>query len=416
MRRRSFGDALEGNRAETAARGVDDAAHADVVVGVGEHPQVGDQVAHLAAAEEAHAPGHLVGDVFAQQHLFQGAGEVVGAHQHRAVGVAQPAAQRQAADLPHDPFRLLGVALGVLRHHPRSGPAAAPQPLRAARAVVADDGVGERQDRSRRAVVLLQLDLQPFREVAAEVVEVRRLRAAPGVDRLIVVAHHADVARRRGKSVQDLVLAPRSVLELVHHHVAVARPDGVAGRAAQQLQRQQDQVVEIHRLVQAQPAPVGGHQSAQLLARGFQIREVGAGAHAQPRYQALQQDRICLREVGVQAQVGGHLAQELRAVLLIVHGYRGRGAAGAEPQLAAVAAHQLQAEGVEGAHRRDRAPGAPGDAGPFAHLGRGLVGEGEGDDRPRVDALAQQAREAGRDDPGLARSGAGQHHHRPARR
>ena len=71
--------------------------------------------AHLRRAE-THAPRNLVGDAFAQQHLFQGAGEVVGAHQHRAVGVAQAAAQRQAADLAHDPLRFVGVAFRVLGH------------------------------------------------------------------------------------------------------------------------------------------------------------------------------------------------------------------------------------------------------------------------------------------------------------
>ena len=136
-------------------------------------------------------------------------------------------------------------------------------------------------------------------------VEVGHLGAAPGVDRLVVVAHHAYVARHRGEGVQNLVLAPRGILKLVHHHVAEARPDGIAGRIAQQFQRQQDEVVEVDGVIEAQPAPVGGHQPAQLLAGGLDVRDAGAAAHAHRRHQALQQDRIGLRQVGVQAQVAG---------------------------------------------------------------------------------------------------------------
>jgi len=42
----------------------------------------------------------------------------------------------------------------------------------------------------------------------------------------------------------------------------------------------------------------------------------------------------------------------------------------------------------------------------------GLVGEGEGDDLPRLDALAEQVSDAIRDDAGLAAAGAGENEER----
>ena len=52
---------------------------------------------------------------------------------------------------------------------------------------------------------------------------------------------------------------------------------------------------------------------------------------------------------------------------------------------------------------------------PAAHLGRRLVGEGDGQDRARVHpALADQIADPPGQHPGLARTGAGHHQHRPA--
>jgi len=50
---------------------------------------------------------------------------------------------------------------------------------------------------------------------------------------------------------------------------------------------------------------------------------------------------------------------------------------------------------------------------PLAHLGRRLVGEGDAEDRLRIDPLHEEVGHAVGDDAGLAGAGAGQHQQRP---
>src|SRR6185437_16613186 len=86
----------------------------------------------------------------------------------------------------------------------------------------------------------------------------------------------------------------------------------------------------------------------------------------------------------------------------------------AEAERARLGAQDVEAEAVERgdvqvlrylpADERDDA---------LAHLGRGLVGEGDGQDGPRRRAALDEPRDAVRDDAGLARAGAGEHEHGP---
>ena len=89
-----------------------------------------------------------------------------------------------------------------------------------------------------------------------------------------------------------------------------------------------------------------------------------------------------------------------------------------QPDQLGVAAQDLDADGVEGAeprHALDHLADVFAD--PLLHLARRLVGEGDGEDfgGPRP-AQAQDVRDAGGEDAGLAGSGAGQHQHRAVQR
>ena len=75
-----------------------------------------------------------------------------------------------------------------------------------ARGVVADDGVRRVEDGPGRAVVRLEPDDLGPREVAGEVQDLADVGPAPAVDRLVVVAHHADVAVLAADLADDLVL------------------------------------------------------------------------------------------------------------------------------------------------------------------------------------------------------------------
>ena len=94
------------------------------------------------------------------------------------------------------------------------------------------------------------------------------------------------------------------------------------------------------------------------------------------------------------------------------------GEARLQPHQFGVAAQNLGGDGVEGAEPAQALGLGPDDRGdPLAHLARGLVGEGDGQQLPRP-------RPAGGEDvgqprgqhPGLAGAGAGQHQHRPVDR
>ena len=75
---------------------------------------------------------------------------------------------------------------------------------------------------ARRAVVLLEPDLLRAGEVALEAQDVLHLRAAPAVDRLVVVADGADVPLLAGEELQELELRDVRVLVLVDEQVAEA--------------------------------------------------------------------------------------------------------------------------------------------------------------------------------------------------
>ena len=94
------------------------------------------------------------------------------------------------------------------------------------RGVVSDQLVGGAEDGVRRAVVLLQLDHDRVGKVRLEFQDVAHLGAAPAVDRLVVVADHADV-RALGLGAfceqrDQIELQAVRVLKLIDHQVAEA--------------------------------------------------------------------------------------------------------------------------------------------------------------------------------------------------
>ena len=89
--------------------------------------------------------------------------------------------------------------------------------------VEGDQPVGPGEDLARRAVVGLQADDLGLGPVAVEPQDVGHLGAAPAVDRLVVVAHHAQVAVAGGQGLDDAVLAAVGVLVLVDQQVVEAR-------------------------------------------------------------------------------------------------------------------------------------------------------------------------------------------------
>jgi hypothetical protein len=87
--------------------------------------------------------------------------------------------------------------------------------------VVLDDGVGGGKDGGGGAVILLEADDFDLGKMLFHVKQIGDLRAAPAVNALVVVAHHAKIAVDRSQMVDKLELRPVGVLVFVHHHVFV---------------------------------------------------------------------------------------------------------------------------------------------------------------------------------------------------
>ncbi|MNF86727.1 hypothetical protein D3C84_691730 [compost metagenome] len=174
----------------------------------------------------------------------------------------------------------------------------------------------------------------------------------------------------------------------------------------EQLHRQQDQVVEIHRVERLERALVVGVDDGgglflgvarvfQGLGRQDQVVFPGAD-HVLDLVDAVVARVFLLHDVGHQGlDVGLVEDREARFV--------------AQPHV--FLADDVQAQVVEGADRQ-AAPFATLEqrANPLLHLARGLVGKGHGDDVLGTDAaVLDQVRDFARDHAGLAGASTGEH-------
>ena len=110
--------------------------------------------------------------------------------------------------------------------------------------------MGGVEDELGGAVVLLELDDGRIGPVALEVEDVADVRPAPAVDRLVVVAHDAEVPVLRRERLDPQVLRPVGVLVLVDVEVApallVLGED--VGRLLEEADGLEQEVVEVERV------------------------------------------------------------------------------------------------------------------------------------------------------------------------
>ena len=245
--RRPAAQLVEGAAADPAGGDVDHPLQADVVDGVADEPQVGDDVLHLAALVEAGGPHQVVGEPVAHERLFEGAGLGVGAVEDGHVGVAPAFLAHQAADLAGGAGGLVVLVERVDDADPLAAPVLRPQPP-----VFLDHRPRRIEDRSCRAVRLVQADHRGAGIVLRETTDIPDIGVAPGVDRLVGVPDGEEVrlsalASRVGDEPGDAVLGGVGVLELVDHDVDVlaAEPFQDVLVALQQGDDAQEQVVEI---------------------------------------------------------------------------------------------------------------------------------------------------------------------------
>ena len=268
---------------------------------------------------------------------------------------------------------------------------------------MADHAVGGLQDLPRRAVVGLEPDDRGALEVAREAEDLADVGAAPAVDRLVVVAHHAHVAVPARDLAHDLVLRVVGVLVLVDQHVAVALAVVRAhlGVLAQQAHRLEQQVVEVER---------AGARERLAVALEHRAHELVAGALALGQ-ERLRRLHAVLGERDAREHGGGVHRGLVHAQLAhrLLHGAQlvggvADGEAAVEADRLAALAQQPGAERVEGADGDLARPLAGERRDPLAHLARGLVGEGDGEDARRVHPERDEVRDPRRDHARLARA------------
>ena len=411
--------------ADPASRHVDDPLEADRVGVRAQHPQVCQRVLDLAPLVEPRAADQLVADAVAEERLLDRAGlavhpvhdrDVPGTEAGRLVVIRAPGEPGAATRRPHQPLDLAGDPLGLLllviglepldRH---AALVVRPELLVGAPLVARHDRVGGVEDELRGAVVLLQLDHRGVGVVALEVEDVLDVGAAPAVDRLVVVAHHAQVAVRRGQEAHPQVLRPVGVLVLVHVEVAPARLVALEhlGRCVEQLDRLEQQVVEVERAGGPEPLVVAREQlgdDALAVGRGVLGEEVGVehvvlgaadGAQDRGRPELPGRGQVLLGE------------DPLHQLLLVVGVVDDE--APVEADRLAVAAEDAGAQGVERARLHVLAAIAHERGDPLPELARRSVGERDGQDPTRLHGLnADEVRDAVGDDARLARAGAGE--------
>ncbi len=242
---------LQGSGADLAARYVDHAQEGVVVVRVDQQTEVTHQVLHLLAGEEAGAAAEAIGNLMVLQLQLHQLGLVVTAIEDGEVAVRPLGTQVFGEDFQSHPFAL-GVFVAAADHADLVAHAhLAPQLLLEGVGVVGDQGVGAFEDAAGGAVVLLEHHHLQRRVVVFQQHQVFWPRAAPSVDRLVVVADHGELVAHAHQQLHQQVLAGVGVLIFIHQQVADAvLPFFQNVRVVlKQLHRHQNQVVEVHRVV-----------------------------------------------------------------------------------------------------------------------------------------------------------------------
>lgn len=406
-----------GALADAALGHVEDAAQRHGVLGVGEDAQVGEDVADLAALVEADTADDLVGQADPDEDLFEDTGLGVGAVEDRDVAGPGVAGVGEPVDLLGDILRLVVLLVGDVAGDDGALAGLRPQVLGAAAGVALDDGVGGVEDVLGGAVVLLQQDGAGLRVVLLELEDVADRRAAEGVDRLVGVADHAEfggLVAGADELADQGVLGVVGVLVLVDQDVPEAPPVvlGDVGERLEQVDGGHDDVVEVQRVGVVQPGLVHRVRLGELPLEGvlrlggerlvvdqlvLEVGDLGA-------------ERLRRELLGVEIQVAADQGHQPARVGGVVDRER-RG----EAERLGLAAQDAHAGAVEGGHPHGvgARPDQLLDA--LLHLARGLVGEGDGEDRARVDvAGAEQVGDAVGEHAGLAGAGAGDDEQRPA--
>ena len=408
---RQFADAIHAFLPQPPRRMIDGTFEGAVVHRVDGHAQPGQGILDLGALEEAQAAIDAVGNAPRNQDFLELPGLCIGAVEHGDI-VAAASLGHPVLDAIDDEARLVLFVVGVVVEDRLALVAGGPQLLAETAAVVVDQRVGGLEDGRGGTVVLLQADDPGAGKILLEVLDVLDARAAPAVDRLVVVADHEYRRFGPGQQPQPGVLDGIGVLELVHQDMteaALVVPADVVV-VANQFQRAQQQLGKVD-----DPGALAQLLVQHIDAQQLLTHRIVAGIDMLRSLAFVlagidEPLRLLGRVLGlVQFQLA-HRALDHAQLIVAVEYLEGL----RQLRLLPVSAQQAMGQTVEGAHPH----GTGGDAqqllDPPAHLARRLVGEGHGQHRKgRQAANLADPGDAMGQHPGLAAAGAGQHQHRP---
>ena len=183
---------LHGGVAQAALGDIDDTLEGEIVGRRIDQPQIGERVADFGALVEARAADDAIGQAQRHKAILELAHLERGPHQNGNL-VERMAVALQLLDLFADGARFLLGIPGAGDEDFFAGHVLGAQRLAEPAFVVGDQMRGGGENVSGRAVVALQPDNFGAGEIVLEAQDVVDLRAAPAVDRLIVVADAADV-------------------------------------------------------------------------------------------------------------------------------------------------------------------------------------------------------------------------------
>ena len=271
-----------------------------------------------------------------------------------------------------------------------------------------DHLIGRIQDYLGGPVVLFQFVDAGLGIVLFEIQDIADIRTPPAVDALVDIPHGTQVVFRRRKELGQEILDMVGVLVFVDEHVMefvlVLRPH--FRHRLEQLHRQQQQIIEIHRIALDQvflvfPIDLRHLPGMEIIRLPGKFRRIhlgilgiGDGGHETGQ-------RI---EFLIQVQFLQGFLQHIFAVGRVVDG-KSRGIPG---QMADFPAQQLVAEPMESVQPHIFGRGSHQGIYPLAHfLGR-FVGEGDGQDVPGFHPFFQKIGDLGGQCLGLATAGPSQ--------
>ena len=212
---------LDGLGTDAARRDIQDAQEAGRVGRRMDDPQKGQQVLDLPAGVEAGGVHQPVRDASMDKGLFQCAGLGIGSVHHCAVAEVDLACHGQTGNGVHNVlgffFRVVGLVDDDFVPVPPVGERFLGSPV----GVVANDGMGDVQNRLGGAVVLLQQVGDQVRKVFLHAGNVAVVGTSPAVDGLVLVANNEEVAMPGCQLFEKRVLGHVSVLKFVHQDVEV---------------------------------------------------------------------------------------------------------------------------------------------------------------------------------------------------